>query len=254
MEPARDVFHRIVGEIEMTQRTSASYLMEAKSLYHLGEYRESVTLLHQFLRRFDKSEYLDDAEYTLGLDFYQTARYKESAQSLLKVCQTSPDTILAARAGKMLGIVASSNLEIPEFRALLREATRTETKSQLTLLLAEKVLRTGDTNGAKELLSTVLALPKTEPHVDEAQAMMERINRSDVLRIGVVLPLTTRADQSSALGLGQDLLDGMNVAVGEYNARSMPKVNLEVKDSDATRESPHGMSLSSVLTIAFWRS
>jgi branched-chain amino acid transport system substrate-binding protein len=226
------LFHRILAETEITHRTSASYLMESKSLYHLGEYRSSVTILQEFLRRFEKSEYIDDAEYTLGLDFYQTEQYMESARSFLVVCQTTTDTVLAMRAVKMLRLVASSNLEIGNVRALLREATRADTKGQLTLVLAGKVHRTGDTNGAKELLRSVLTLPPTDPLAIEARAMMEGMDRGGVVRIGVVLPLTTKSDQSSASGLGQDLLDGMNIAVAGYNSESIPKVNLEVRDSE----------------------
>lgn len=229
---ARDLFHRILSEPEITQRTTASYLMEAKSLYHLGEYRESVALLQQFLRRFDHSEYLDDAEYTLGLDFYQTAQYKESARTFLNVCQASTDSMLAARAGKMLGVVASANLETADVRSLLRDATRQHIKGQLTLVLAGKVLRTGDTNGARELLGSVLTLPPTDPVAVEARAMMEGVDRSGVVRIGVVLPLTSKNDQSSALNVGEDLLAGMNVAVAGHNSESMTKVNLEVRDSE----------------------
>ena len=226
------IFERIVDQRENTHRTSASYVMAAKSLYYLGEYRSSVTLLRKFLDRFEKSEYVDDAVYTLGLDFYQLEQYKESAGSFLKARQISGDTVLAARAEKMLGVAASTNLGIPELREVLRDATQPATKALVTLLLAEKVLRTGDARGARELLGTVLALPGTHSLAEEAQAMLERIDRSGVVRIGVVLPLTFKSDQSSTQGLGQELLDGIRLAADEYNAESMPKVNLEVRDSE----------------------
>ncbi|MBF8294788.1 MAG: hypothetical protein HW389_1333 [Bacteroidetes bacterium] len=225
-------FERIVDRRENTHRTSASYVMAAKSLYRLGEYRSSVTLLRKFLDRFEKSEYVDDAVYTLGLDFYQLEQYKESARSFLEARQISGDPVLAARAEKMLGVAASSNLEIPDLRELLRDANQPVTKALVTLLLAEKVLRTGDARGARELLGTVLALPRTHYLVEEAQAMLERIDRSGVVRIGVVLPLTFKSDQSSIQGLGQELLDGIRLAADEYNAEFMPKVNLEVRDSE----------------------
>jgi ABC-type branched-subunit amino acid transport system substrate-binding protein len=231
-QAASTAFERIVDRRENTHRTSASYVMAAKSLYRLGEYRSSVTLLRKFLDRFEKSEYVDDAVYTLGLDFYQLEQYKESARSFLEARQISGDPVLAARAEKMLGMAASSNLEIPDLRELLRDANQPVTKALVTLLLAEKVLRTGDAREARELLGTVLALPRTHYLVEEAQAMLERIDRSGVVRIGVVLPLTFKSDQSSIQGLGQELLDGIRLAADEYNAEFMPKVNLEVRDSE----------------------
>jgi ABC-type branched-subunit amino acid transport system substrate-binding protein len=226
------IFERIVDQRENTHRTTASYVMAAKSLYRLGEYRSSVTLLRKFLDRFEKSEYVDDAVYTLGLDFYQLEQYKESARSFLKVRQISGDTALAARAEKMLRIAASTNLAVPDLRDLLRDASQPGTKALLTLLLAENVLRTGDARGARELLGTILALPGANLLAEQAQALLERIDRSGVVRIGVVLPLTFKSDQASIQALGQELLDGIRLAADEYNAESMPKVNLEIRDSE----------------------
>jgi len=226
------IFERIVDQRENTHRTSASYVMAAKSLYRLGEYQSSVALLRKFLDRFEKSEYVDDAVYTLGLDYYQLEQYKESARSFLNARQISGDTALAARAEKMLRIAASTNLAIPDLREVLREASQPGTKALVTLLLAEKVLRTGDARGARELLGTVLVLPATHLLVEQAQALLEKIDRSGVVRIGVVLPLTFKSDQASIQGLGQELLDGIRLAADEYNAESMPKVNLEVRDSE----------------------
>jgi ABC-type branched-subunit amino acid transport system substrate-binding protein len=229
---ASEKFRHILEIPEVTQRTSAAFLMRAKSLYHQGEYLSSVSLLRTFLSRFDKSEYLDDATYTLGLDFYQLEQYKESAQSFLTVRETSVDTVLAARAGRMLGIVAKANLEMPEVRALIRDSHQSGTRASLMLSLAEKVLRTGNTQETRELLRTVLTLSPMGALAGEAKAMLERMDRSGVVRIGVVLPLTFKSDQTSVGGLGQELLDGIHLATDEYNAEAMPKVSLEVRDSE----------------------
>ena len=229
---ALEAFQRIVGLSETTHRTSASYLMGAKSLYHLGDYRSSVSLLRAFFNRCDKSEYADDAAYTLALDLYQLEQYKPAAEAFLAACQTSNDTVLAPRAEKMLGLVASANLEAADIRELLGSAKQRGTQALLTVQLAEKELRTGDAAEARKLLRSVLALPKPNPFLGEAQAMLERIDRSGVLRIGVVLPLSFRTDQTSTQGVGQELLDGMRVAVDEHNAEATPKVNLEVRDSE----------------------
>ena len=225
-------FQSIIDLPQNTHRTSASYLMGAKSLYHLGDYQSSVTLLRRFLSRFDRSEYADDAAYTLALDLYQLEQYNPSAQAFLTACQASTDTVLAARAEKMLGIVASTNLDLSDLRDLLGSSKRPSTKALLSLKLAEKILRTGDAQEARELLRTVLSIHGTDPLAKEAQAMLEALDRGGVLKIGVVLPLTFKSDQGSGRGVGQELLDGIRVAVDEHNAEAMPKVNLEVRDSE----------------------
>ena len=229
---ARALFEQIVDLPGTNHRTSAAYLMAAKARYHQGEYAASVVLLQSFLERFEHSEYLDDAQFTLGLNEYQLEQYRESARAFLKVRQTSPDPPLAARAVKMLGLVAEENLESAELRELLAEANQTETKALLTVRLAQKILQTGDARGTRELLNTILGLPNTIPAVAEAYALMKKIDLSGVVRIGVVLPLTAKSDQSVVHGVGEELLDGIRLATDEYNAESMPKVNLEVRDSE----------------------
>lgn len=230
--PALEKFQSIVNLSEATHRTSASYLMGAKALYHLGDYRSSLSLLRGFFGRFDRSEYADDAAYTLGLDLYQIEQYKPSAEAFLTACQSSADSVLAERAEKMLGIVAASNLDISDFRDLLGASKKPNPQALLSLRLAEKYLRTGDASEARSLLRSVVAVHGADPLAKEATAMLERISRGGVLKIGVVLPLSFKSEQSVIGGVGQELLDGIREAVDEYNAEAMPKVNLEVRDSE----------------------
>jgi ABC-type branched-subunit amino acid transport system substrate-binding protein len=251
---ARALFEQIVDLPGTNHRTSASFLMAAKSRYHQGEYAASVVLLQAFLERFERSEYLDDAQYTLALDYYQLEQYRESARAFLKVRQTSPDPLLAARAVKMLGLVAQENLDSEEVRELLAEANQTETKALLTVRLAQKVLQTGDARGTRELLSTILGLPDTLSAVVEARQLMKKIDQSGVVRIGVVLPLTAKSDESLVHGVGEELLDGIRLATDEYNAESMPKVNIELRDSErdagvAARQVSELSSDSQILAI-----
>ena len=225
-------FQRIINQPEVSHRTTAAYLMAAKSLYHQSEYRSSAASLHRFLDRFHRSEYIDDAHYTLALDYYQLEQYNESAELFLRVHQTSSDTVLAARSGKMLELVVPANLEIPGLRALLPLAQSREMKAFLSLALAEKVLRTGDAPGAKEALRPVLALPPGNARRAEAQAMMERIDHSGVVKVGVVLPLTLKSDESSLQGIGEEMLNGIKLAADEHNQDAMPKVSLEVRNTE----------------------
>ncbi len=225
-------FLRIVNQAEVTHRTSGAYLMAAKAMYHRSAYRSSADLLRRFLDLFQRSEYIDDAHYTLALDFFQLERYSESAGLFLRVHQTSSDTALAARAGRMLELVALTNLEIPDLRALSKEARRLETKAFVSLALAERVLRTGDARAAREALQPVLALPPGSSRRSEAEAMMERIERSGVVKVGVVLPLTFRADLSAAQSVGEEMLNGIRLATDEHNKEAMPKVSLEVRNSE----------------------
>jgi len=229
---AENGFLRIINQAETSHRTSAAYLMAAKAMYHRSAYRSSADVLRRFLDRFQRSEYVDDAHYTLALDFFQLGQYKESAGLLMRVHQSSTDTALAARAGRMLEFVVLKNLQIPDLRALSAEARRLETKAFVSLALAEKVLRTGDARAAREALQPVLTLPPGSSRRSEAQAMIERIDRSGVVNVGVVLPLTLKSDQTSAQSVGGEMLNGIRLATDEHNQEAMPKVSLEVRNTE----------------------
>jgi ABC-type branched-subunit amino acid transport system substrate-binding protein len=117
--------------------------------------------------------------------------------------------------------------------------------------LAEKVLNTGDVSGARNLLRPIAALPRTIPPVDEAVALLDRIEKSGELSVGVVLPLMLK---SAPGGPGEELLDGIRLAVDEYNAEGLQKVNLEVRDSEhdagiATRQVSELTMDSGILAI-----
>jgi len=229
---ADDLFTRIIDRMPESHRITAAYIMCAKSCYQLGEYAKSMSLLKTLVDRYPRSGYVIDADYTLGLDLYQLRQYAAAGGEFLTARQASPDTLLAARAERMLGVVALAHLQIAELRRLLQEATIPQTRSLLSVRLAEKVLNTGDVSGAKNLLRPIVALPRTIPSLAEAAALLDRIEKSGVLKVGVVLPLMLKTGQSTPGGAGEELLDGMRLAVDEYNAQALPKVNLDVRDSE----------------------
>ncbi len=231
-QEADDLFTGIIERTPESHRVTAAYIMGAKSLYQLGEYGKSMSLLKALVDRYPTSEYVDDADYTLGLDLYQLRQYVAAAKEFLTARQSSPDTLLAAHAERMLGVVSLTHLQNADLRQLLQEATIPETRSLLSVRLAEKVLNTGDVSEAKSLLRPITELPPTIPSVREAEALLDRIEKGGFLKVGVVLPLMLNSGQSTPGGAGEELLDGIRLAVDEYNAEALPKVNLDVRDSE----------------------
>jgi ABC-type branched-subunit amino acid transport system substrate-binding protein len=231
-EEADGLFTRITEQAPESHRVTAAYIMSAKSCYRLGEYDKSMSMLKTLRDRYPTSEYVDDAGYTNGLDLYQLRQFLPAAREFLAVRQTSPDTLLQAHAEQMLGVVALAHLRIEELRQLLQEASIPPTRSLLAVRLAEKVLNAGNVSGAENLLRPITALPPTTPFVAEAAALLDRIEKSGILRVGVVLPLMQSSGESTPGGAGEEMLNGIRLAVDEYNAEALPKVNLDVRDSE----------------------
>ncbi|MBI3585888.1 MAG: penicillin-binding protein activator [Ignavibacteriales bacterium] len=229
---AADLFSTIVNQYPESHRVTGAYIMAAKAYYHTGDYKISTTLLKNLLARYPRSAYADDAHYTLGLTYYHANHYYEAAAEFLDVRQESSDSKLTQRAEELLTVIASSQLSLPQLKQLLNEAKVSPLKMMLSVHLAEKIWNTGDVNGAQTLLRPIAALKNGTPVVLEAVALLRRIEQSGVVKVGVVLPLMQKTEQSAVEGLGNELLDGMRFAVDDYNKEAMPKVNLEIRDSE----------------------
>ena len=53
--------------------------MGAKAFYELKDYRESIRFLKNLIDLYPQSTYIDDAHYTLALDYFRTGRYEDAA-------------------------------------------------------------------------------------------------------------------------------------------------------------------------------
>lgn len=229
---AAELFSTIVNQYPESHRATGAYIMAAKAYYHTGDHTVSVSLLKSLLARYPNSAYADDAHYTLGLTYYSTYRYVEAAVEFLNVRQESGDSKLAQRSEELLTMIASSQLSHAQLQQLLNEAKASPLKMMLSVHLAGKIWNTGDVEGARALLRPIAGLKSSAPVVLEAAALLRRIEQSGVVKVGVVLPLMLKTEQSAIEGLGDELLDGMRLAVDEYNKEAMPKVNLEIRDSE----------------------
>lgn len=66
-----------VVSLGLNHRTTASYLMVAKSLCYLNRFDIAEKILKNFISGFPESEYIEDAFYTLGLIYAKIGDYKQ---------------------------------------------------------------------------------------------------------------------------------------------------------------------------------
>ena len=231
-DSAAATFMRCLTEFPYNHRTTGAYLMGGKAYYRLGNYRESVRVLKNFLDLHPGSSYLADAHYTLALDFFRMLRYDDAAEELMIAHRLSGDRLIQARSEKMLDNLAANYLTVAEMQLLMGSDLPETLKVLLSVRLAERMYRSGDIKAAQELLLPVTQLPASVAYVDQAVELLRLVQGGGVLKIGVVLPLMLRSPQPSARELGTELYDGMKFAAEEYNQRRLPKVSLEVRDSE----------------------
>ena len=231
-DTASVMFSHIINTYPRSHRTTGAFIMGAKTYYELKEYRESIRLLKNLIDLYPQSTYLDDAHYTLALNYFRTGRYEDGASECLLVRQSSHDKQLVARSDKLIDMLASTYLTLPELRRLLTDAISDEMKSLASVRIAEKYLRMGDIEAAEKILRTIALLPPNVKYVSDALTLLEQMENRVGIKIGVVLPLMLKAESVSMRGLGVDFLNGIQLAIDEYNQKVPIKISLEIRDTE----------------------
>ena len=230
-DTASVMFSHIINTYPRSHRTTGAFIMGAKTYYELKDYRESIRLLKNLIDLYPQSTYLDDAYYTLALNYFRTGRYEDAASECLLIRQSSHDKQLVARSDKLIDMLASTYLTLPELRRLLTDAVSDEMKSLASVRIAEKYLRMGDIEAAEKILRTIALLPPNVKYVSDALALLEQMENRVGIKIGVVLPLMLKAESVSMRGLGVDFLEGIQLAIDEYNQKVPIKISLEIRDT-----------------------
>ena len=230
-DTASALFYHIIKTYYRSHRTTGAFIMGAKAFYELKDYRESIRLLKNLIDLYPQSAYIDDAHYTLALDYFRMGRYEDASSECMVVLQTSHEKLLGDRSEKLVEMLTSSYLTLPELQRLQSDAKSDEMKSLLTLHIAEKLLRMGDISTAEEMLHNIALLPPTIKYVNDALAMLEQIEKRG-MKIGVALPLMLKAESPLTRVLGVEFLEGIQLAVSEYNQKVPIKISLDIHDTE----------------------
>jgi ABC-type branched-subunit amino acid transport system substrate-binding protein len=232
MDTACAAFVRIIKEYPHSHRATSAYIMGGKAFYEYKNYRESIRLLKDLIDLYPQSSYIDDAYYSLGLNYYRMERYEDAASNLLTVVQMSQEPRLVSRSKKLLENITSTNLSLAELQLLQPDAKTEEMKAFVTVRIAEKILRAGDFAVAGEMLHTVALMSPTIKYVAEALSILEQIEKRGGVKIGVALPLMLKDENPAARTVGIEFLKGIQIAVDEYNQNIPVKIALEVRDTE----------------------
>ena len=231
-DTASALFLRVNKNYPRSHRTTGAYIMGAKSLYELKDFRESIRLLKNLIDLYPQSAYVDDAHYTLALDYFRSGRYEDAASECITVLQTSQDKQLTARTGRLAEMLTSSFLTLPELQMLQQETKSDEMKSLVTTRIADKLIRIGDPAAAAEMLRSAAAMSPKIKYVQEAIALLEQLENRSGMKIGVILPLMLKAESPLTRALGVEFLEGIQLAVDDYNQKGAVKISLDIRDTE----------------------
>lgn len=231
-DTASVLFFYVIKDYSRSHRITGAYIMGAKAFYELKDYQVSIRFLKNLIDKYPQSTYIDDAHYTLALDYFRTGHYKDAASECIVVLQTSYNIHLTTRSEKLVEALTSSYLTLPELHILQTDAKSDDMIALVTVRTAEKLLLIGDVTTAREMLQKIAILPPKIKYVNEAITLLGQIENNGGMKIGVVLPLMLKVETPSTRALGLEFLEGIQLAVEEYNQKAPMKVSLEVRDTE----------------------
>jgi ABC-type branched-subunit amino acid transport system substrate-binding protein len=229
-------FQKVIEESLRNQRTTAAMIMSAKALFQLHSFRESIRTLKDFLDTYPRSNYDEDAHYTLALNYYRLNRYSDAAGELLTVLESARERKTFLRAQRIFENVGSEFLTSAEIRDLLYFAKSERSKKLLTLHLAEQEFDQGLYTEAMAHARDVLSGKEEPLTAQRARSLIVRLQSGTSVKLGVILPLMQKSDGASReKKLAYEILDGVKYAVDEYNLKNSKQgvtVVLDVRDSE----------------------
>jgi branched-chain amino acid transport system substrate-binding protein len=233
-EGARGVFEELRTADPVNQRTTASYLMAAKTEFALHRYERVAPVLIEFFQRFPESSYQADAYYTLGMTSYVMHNYADAGRHLMHCVELPRDTLVRSRAAELLEHVAERFLSAENLRELYASARTPLAADLLKLKLAEKVYAAGEPSRARMILEDTTARGGTSPYTARINGLRARISAFASVRVGALLPLLRSSEPNATKILAEELLEGMTYALSEYKSSSAAasvSVTLDARDS-----------------------
>lgn len=228
------------------RRTSASRLMQAKSLYKLGKYNLALATAAGFYDAFPRSRYLPEADLIAGDCEFRQGRVYVAAARYARVVSGKGDLRLKARAADRLGQLAGAGrITDGDVARLKNDFGRDIVAEALAFGLARWPSRLAgadpsgqETAGFVErypngVLAALVREKRPEPErIQPAGAGVQRTSPAAVTEeptdarftIGVIAPLASPA--------GKDMVDGVLVARELHQLKSGERVALVFKDSE----------------------
>lgn len=227
-------FDQVIKLYAPNQRTTAAYVMRAKALLRLDEPLEAARTLRDFFSLYPSSSYLPDADYTMGLVYLKIERREDAVQSFLAAWRsTSPVRLEALSAlDRTLDTFVSSAF----IQQLLSQAQSQEERAFFWLKIGEKEASAGKTAAADIALDTLTRSYFIPPFVERVAALRAAMTKQRNVKLGLLLPLMQHSDPSAVKELGDDIYDGIQVAVEDYNQDPANRVKVTLATRDTERD------------------
>ena len=220
---ALKIFNSIL-EQPFNSETTISYLFKGKALIKLSMFYEASKILNEFIQKFSRSNYINEARLTLTKSLYQEKKYYEAFNQCLKIISNKPSTFYydySKNIAERLSLDYLSSNELSRFEDSLNVKDK-EVKSFLLLNLGKAYYKEGNVAEARKSFAKLVRNYPASKESNEAIALNQQIltNRASNIPsniIGVMLPLDGPNVSTSASNSANEVLEGIKFAVSEFN-------------------------------------
>ncbi len=220
------------------QRITASYIMLGKTYLRLNQPEKTIYSVKTFLHQYPKSKYVEAANYTLGIAYSEIKNYEEAVSAFLTTLELTNDSNTSRRALSHLEQIIIEKISQPTLSSLISKQTNHENRILLKLLLASKQYRLAEFNKAKKTLESLIREGVDTKYHDKIKSFAQKLEKGFEIKIGVLLPLMKSQPASPFREIGEELLNGIQFAVDEFNSRDDTDIRivLEVIDTERNLE------------------
>lgn len=208
----------------------AATILYAKSLYSLYEYEQAIRILQKFAIENPRSTYIPEARRTIIASAIALADFELALDELLFLYE-SVSTESNPTISEQIERLAFHKIDNNLLKQKSRNYPRPQFRPLLRLIYAKVLLRRGEMEEANNEFSQILSIFPGTPESLVAEALQSPAEQpnSQVLRGSIValIPLDS-PDKHSAQS---EILEGIKIAINEYNSLALEKIGLIIKDS-----------------------
>jgi len=217
-------FSLVISKLPDNNLLTANHLMLAKTRYKQGRYQESLILCDEFIAQFPTSRYAYHIRYLKGNNFYRLRQYDEALANWLLTINQKQNPALRQKALRLAEDAVRYRLNEPLLYNLKNTSADAFTRSFLSYHLAEKYYDKGNAASALMMLEELKTGEKADfIYADKVNRLYDMLKnkKSKTVRIAALLPLSGDHEK-----YGKQLLNGMRMAVDEYNR--LPEIDIEI--------------------------
>ncbi len=228
---ALDVFEALKEIPDYQNRyLAATDMMVIKTYLRLGNYEQAIRNGYVFEGKFSDSSYLDDVKFSIAEAHMAKGRYSNALLYFMSAMENSDSDKLIERCRNSIDIIVDIFMSLEELQNLNHEVNKALFNFILSLKIIEKNHLNGNESVARQALNRLQNETSNSFFQTEYKRTVDKINSSASGQnyIGVILPLSGNKGYER---IGQEILDGLRVAILRHNKYSKQNIAAIVMDN-----------------------